>query len=84
MEEVTRAGVMLGDRLRELRKKRGVTQVVLAEKSGLLQSHLRGTERGEKLPNVLTLIRLAAALECKVSAFVTVFDKEDLARLLPK
>lgn len=57
---------------------------MLAEKSGLLQSHLSAIERGEKFPNVLTLIRLAAALECRVSAFVTVFNKEDLAKLLPK
>jgi len=31
-----------------------------------------------------TLIRLAFALRCKVSALVTIFDKEDLAKLLPK
>lgn len=39
-------------------------------------------ERGGRTPN--TIIRLALALECKVSPFVSAFDKEDLAKLLPK
>jgi hypothetical protein len=30
------------------------------------------------------MIRLAVALDCNVSALVSVFDKEDLTKLLPK
>jgi DNA-binding Xre family transcriptional regulator len=36
------------------------------------------------LPNLVTLFRIAAALPCKVSDLVSVFDKEDLSKLLPK
>jgi len=81
---LTAAGTLFGERLRELRKKRGVTQVTLAELSGIPQNHISSIERGTKVPNLITLLRLAHALECKVSALVSVFDKEDIAKLLPK
>jgi hypothetical protein len=35
-----------------------------------------------KLPNLLTMIRLASALDCKLSALVSVFDKEQLSSFL--
>jgi hypothetical protein len=35
-------------------------------------------------PNLGTLLRVALALDCKVSALVSVFDKEDLAKLVLK
>ncbi|HEX7154411.1 MAG TPA: helix-turn-helix transcriptional regulator [Thermoanaerobaculia bacterium] len=84
MSDITRAGELFGERLRELRKKRGMTQVMLAEATGVKQSHVSSMERGTLLPNLLTLLRLAAALDCKVSALVTVFDKEDVVALLPR
>jgi len=82
--EVTQAGVIFGARLRELRQKRGLTQVMLAEVTGFPQSHISQMERGEKLPQLATLIRLAVALDCKLTALVKVFDKEDLTKLLSK
>lgn len=84
LTEVTRAGALFGERLRELRTKRGLTQVALAEMTGIPQNHISTIERGAKLPTLGTLIRFAAALECKVSALVRVFDKEDLETLLSK
>ena len=80
----TRAGELLGQRLRALRQKRDVTQVELAERSGLPQSHISEIENGVMLPNLVTLFRIADALPCKVSDLVSVFDKEDLSKLLPK
>lgn len=84
MSEVTHAAELLGTRIREMRKKRRLTQVQLAETSGIPQSHMSSIERGAMLPNLVTLFRLAAALNCKVSALVSVFDKEDPLTLLPK
>ena len=80
----TRAGELLGQRLRVLRQKKDVTQVALAERAGLPQSHISEIERGLMLPNVVTLLRIAAALPCKVSELTSVFDKEDVASLIPK
>jgi transcriptional regulator with XRE-family HTH domain len=58
--------------------------VDLAERCGFPQARISERERGGRTPNLVTIIRLALALECKVSALVSVFDKEDLAKLLPK
>jgi hypothetical protein len=41
-------------------------------------------ELGVKFPNLLTILRLAVALDCKVTDLTSVFDKVDLASLLPK
>jgi transcriptional regulator with XRE-family HTH domain len=84
LAELTAAGTLFGGRLRELRKKRGMTQVMLAETTGIPQNHISSIERGTKVPNLLTLIRLAYALECKVSALVSAFDRADLEKFLPK
>lgn len=84
MAAVTPAGRLFGDRLRELRSKRGITQVLLADATGIPQNHISSIERGMKLPNLLTMIRLASALDCKLSALVSVFDKEQLSSFLPR
>ena len=40
-------------------------------------------ELGFKLPNLLTVIRLAIAQECKVVDLTSVFDKTDRSSFLP-
>ncbi len=83
MSEVTHAAELLGTRIREMRKKRRLTQVMLAEASGIPQSHMSSIERGAMLPNLVTLFRLAAALDCKVSSLVSVFDIKYLRNTVP-
>lgn len=78
------AGEVLGERVRELRQKRGLTQVDLGERLGLPQSRVSEIEKGSRVPNLETILRLALALDCKVSALMAVFDREDLAKVLPK
>ena len=74
---------LFGQRLRQLRNDRGVTQVELAEASGLIDTYISDMERGLKVPSLTTILRLAAALGCKVADLVTVFDEEpDLTRFL--
>jgi transcriptional regulator with XRE-family HTH domain len=77
-------GEVFGARLRELRQKRGLTQIDLAAESGLAGPYISDMERGLKVPSLTTLLRLALALDCKVSELVTVFDKTDLRALVPK
>ena len=83
-DTTTRAGELLGERLRVLRQKKQVTQVTLAGRARLPQSHISEIERGVMLPNLVTLLRIAAALPCKLSELTSVFDKEDISSLLPK
>lgn len=84
MNQTLHAGELLGRRLRELRQERDVTQVVLAERAGLPQSHISEIERGVMLPNLMTILRLAAALPCRVSDLTSVFDEVNVAALLER
>ena len=81
-KDTTAAGEVFGARLRELRQKRGLSQEALAERMGIPQTHVSAMERGVKFPNLLTVLRLAVALECKVTELVKVFDRADLGKLL--
>ena len=82
--DTTAAGELLGARLREVRLKRGLSQQALAELVGIPQTHVSAMELGAKVPNLMTILRLAVALDCKVMDLVGVFDKGDLRELLPK
>jgi len=82
--DTTAAGELFGARLREVRLKRGLSQQELAERVGIPQPHVSAMESGVKFPTLLTVLRLAAALDCKVTNLVRVFDKSNLASLLPK
>lgn len=77
-------GVVFGDRVRELRQKRGLTQVDLSERLGQPQSRISEIESGARAPNLVTILRLAVALECKPTALISVFDTENLRSILPK
>jgi transcriptional regulator with XRE-family HTH domain len=73
---------LFGKRLRELRHSSGLTQEALAERAGLPHTHISAMERGIKLPNLLTILRLAVALDCKVAKLVGVFDEAQLSSIL--
>jgi transcriptional regulator with XRE-family HTH domain len=77
-------GGLLGERVRELRKKRGLTQVEFATLCGIPQSRISTIENGSRVPNVETVLRLASALGCKATVLMSVFDNRDLSSLLPK
>jgi len=82
--EPSGAGELLGSRVRELRLERGLSQQALAERVGIPQTHVSAIERGAKFPNLMTVLRLATALECRVTEIVSVFDESDLSTVLPK
>jgi transcriptional regulator with XRE-family HTH domain len=75
---------VFGERLRELRVKRGLTQQALADVVGIPHTHVSAMERGVKLPTLLTVLRLAVALECKVTALVSPFDTADLPAMVTR
>jgi len=84
VKEPSAAAVVLGKRVRELRSKHQLTQQSLAEAAGIPQTHVSAIELGVMLPSLITVIRLAIALDCRVATLVAPFDKTDLASLLPK
>ena len=60
----------LGLALRAERERKGWTQEELCHKAGLDRTYLSGVERGERSPNLRTLIRLATALDSKLSKLI--------------
>lgn len=80
--DTTAAGELLGARIRELRLKRGLSQQALADRVGIPQTHVSAIEVGAKFPNLMTVLRFALALECKVTDLVRVFDETDLSELI--
>lgn len=78
-------GEVFGRRLRELRQKYGRTQQQLSAATGLTEGYISNMERGLKVPSLTTILRIAVALNCRVTELVSVFDKvRDLPSLLPK
>lgn len=71
----------LGDRLRFLRRLRGLTTKQLAERAGVPPSTVNAAELGVRPPSVVVLFRLAAALHVPWVALAE-RGQEDAARLL--
>ncbi|HEY2575235.1 MAG TPA: helix-turn-helix transcriptional regulator [Streptosporangiaceae bacterium] len=65
MPELT--GAELGDRLRKLRRERGMTQEELAARSGISQIMIARTEQGKRFPRLPGLTKLATALDVSLS-----------------
>lgn len=66
----------LGQRIRALRLAKGLTQESLAEAADISVSYLSMIERGERMPHLLTLDAIAAALGDRLGEF---FDCERAA-----
>ncbi|HEX6641767.1 MAG TPA: helix-turn-helix transcriptional regulator [Thermoanaerobaculia bacterium] len=81
--KLQREAVVFGERLRELREKRGETVRSLADQMGMSFAYLSEMERGVKVPSLTTIIRLAIALDCKVTDLVDVFNRRNLRSLVP-
>ena len=56
----------LGNKIRELRKKREMTQASLAEKTGLSDNFIGLLERGQTTPSLETLDRISKALKVPI------------------
>jgi len=61
---------LLGERVRELRKDRELSQEALAERADIHVNHLRRIELGQANPTYLVLLRLSAALRMPLAALL--------------
>jgi transcriptional regulator with XRE-family HTH domain len=75
---------VFGVRLKELREQRGETVRSLAEAVETSFTYISDLEHGRKVPSLSMLLRLAAALDCKVTELVKVFNSHDLRTLVKK
>ena len=62
--------VKIGEAIRRTRKDRGLSQELLAVDAGVDRSYMGGIERGEHNLTVMSLLRIAKALECKASVLM--------------
>lgn len=67
-----------GERLREVRTLRGMSQDEVADRAHIYRSHVSDIERGRKQPTVETLYRLAHALRVHVADLLDDRDEEKL------
>jgi len=84
MTTVQKEAVIFGDRLRERREKQDLSVRSLADLAGMSYTYISDMERGRRVPSLTTIIRLAVALDCKVTDLVGMFDRKNLRSLLPK
>jgi transcriptional regulator with XRE-family HTH domain len=62
--------VKIGEAIRRTRKVQGLSQELLAVDAGVDRSYMGGIERGEHNLTVMSLLRIAKALECKASVLM--------------
>ena len=60
-----------GTAVREARTAQGLAQETLADLAGVERSHLGKIERGEHLPNLALVLKLAVALKCSAAELMT-------------
>ena len=65
---------MLVLKIKEIRTKKGLTQKKLAELSEISKSYVGDLERNEKIPSIVTICKLAKALEVDIKEL---FNYED-------
>jgi transcriptional regulator with XRE-family HTH domain len=72
---------LFGRRLRELRKKRGMTQEALAEAADLSGNYISDLELGLKVPSLTILVRLSEALDIGTPELLADFTRGAVKRL---
>ncbi len=73
-------GDNMRNRLKELRKSRGYTQISLQMRTGIEQALLSKFENGERVPPTETLIRLAEFYNVSIDYILCRTDKAEVNR----
>ncbi|WP_440590856.1 helix-turn-helix domain-containing protein [Pseudomonas aeruginosa] len=60
-----------GAAVRALRLERGIAQETLANLAGIERSHTGKIERGEHMPTLAIIFKIASALECSTAVLMT-------------
>ena len=73
--------MLVGDRIRELRSQRDLSQADLEQRTGLLRCYISRVENGHTVPALETLEKFARALE--VPLYFLVYDGEEPPQEMP-
>ena len=64
----------LGKKIKKERKKQGLTQKFLAEKSGMNRSSLMRIEKSERNPTIISLYKIAKVLQVEIHELINLND----------
>lgn len=73
------AAALIGSRIAEERKSKGLTQDQLAVLSGIDSSNIRSYESGRSMLSILTLVRISEALHASPGSFIDEVSSADFA-----
>ena len=73
-------GDVMQNRLRELRKNRGYTQISLQMQTGIEQALLSKFENGDRIPPTETLVRLAEFYDVSIDYILCRTNKPEVNR----
>lgn len=68
---------LIGTRIQEVRKSKGITQMELAELVEVSEAYISMIEHGKKRVSLTCLVRIGVALESSVDAFLIGNQKRD-------
>lgn len=60
----------IGQTIRDIRKEKGITQLELSERCGLLQGYISRVEKGRRVPMLTNLVVIAKALGMPLSKVI--------------
>ena len=81
--DITEQLLYIIEKIKLIRIKKGISQMELSLRSNLSQSFIANVEKGKKQPSVLTLIKIADALEVSPQDFFPepfAFDTREQAK----
>jgi transcriptional regulator with XRE-family HTH domain len=81
MKAVREEAVIFGAALKRLREERGLSQDGLAKLAGIGSSYASHLERGEQVPRLTIIIKLALALDVTLAELLADFTKRAMKRL---
>ncbi|MNR21893.1 anaerobic benzoate catabolism transcriptional regulator [compost metagenome] len=65
-----------GAAVRALRKERGIAQESLANLASIERSHMGKVERGEHMPTLAIIFKIARALDCSTAALLAATENQ--------
>lgn len=72
-----------GAAVRALRKGRGIAQESLGHMAGVERSHIGKIERGEHMPTLALIFKIAGALECSTAVLMSEAESQLAAAAQP-
>jgi transcriptional regulator with XRE-family HTH domain len=72
-----------GAAVRALRMERGIAQESLAHQAGIEHSHMGKIERGEHMPTLAIIFKIAGALECSTAVLMSEAESQLAAAAQP-